>query len=176
MPHPGDAPRGSREFVDLSGWRKIAISGTGVLAWLGALVDADLSDLGPGRAVHGRLGAPNGSVAPVTVAVPGGSLVVVQDPAASLDAGEALAERAASGDFAVEDRSADLSLFAFPGRTAAPDAAGTAVTTPSCLGPGSDGSDGSDVFCLTEDHGRLLRSFSRRFELIEDLARWRAAR
>lgn len=171
MPRSADPSGGPREFADLSGWRKVAVSGTDVLAWLGALVDADLSDLGPGRALHGRLPTPAGAGTPVTVAVPGGSLLVVQDPTHSRDAHAALVERAATGgDITIEDRTADLVLFAFPGRTAAPDAAGSAATTPSCLGTGID------LFALAEDHDRLLRSLGRRFELIDDVERWRADR
>ncbi len=168
MARPAAVTDQSREFADLAVWRKLAVSGTGVLAWLGAAVDADLSDLGPGRALRGRLVSPDGTGGAVTVAVPGGSLVVVQDPRSSPDAGAALAERAAGSDIAVEDRSAELALFAFPGRSTAPDAAGTATTTPSCLGTGID------LFALAEDHDRLLRSLGKRFDLIDDVERWRA--
>jgi len=92
--------------------------------------------------------------------------VVVQDAEAVPHAGAYLAGHARD-QIGVVDRSGDLALFAFPDRTAAPDAAGTASTSPSCLGAGVD------LFALTEDHDRLLRSFGKRFELI-DFGRWQA--
>jgi len=153
----GDATAPDRLFVDLSHWRKIAVSGPGVLVWLGALVTADLSDVAPGRAVHAQLTPAAGDPdIRFTVAAPGGSLLLLQDPeGAAVDA--ALSPHAAPADIVVQDRTAELALFAFPGRSRPPDAAGTAFSVPSCLGTGVD------VLAMADDHDRLLSSLQRRF-------------
>jgi len=116
----GDATAPERLFVDLSHWRKIAVSGPGVLVWLGALVTADLSDVAPGRAVHAQLTPAAGDPdIRFTVAAPGGSLLLLQDPeGAAVDA--ALSPHAAPADIVVQDRTAELALFAFPGRSRPP--------------------------------------------------------
>ncbi|MDQ3708536.1 MAG: hypothetical protein M3387_04370 [Actinomycetota bacterium] len=160
QPAAGDATAPERLFADLSHWRKIAVSGSGVLAWLGALVTADLSDVAPGRAVQAQLSAAAGNPAiRFTVAAPGGSLLLLQDPdGAAVDT--ALAPYAARAGILLEDRTADLALFAFPGRSRPPDAAGTAFSIPSCLGTGVD------VLAMADDHDRLLSSLQRRFTAV----------
>lgn len=153
-----------RAFADLSHWRKIAVSGDRVLDWLGRLLDADLSRVAPGRACHAEA---NG----VTVTAPGGSLMVVQDSSQAPSVADLLSAHAASSGITVEDRTDDLALFAFPGRTVPPDVAGGAFSAPSCLG------EGVDVFALAEDRRRLLASFAKRFRLLseEELKAWVAA-
>jgi hypothetical protein len=75
-----------------------------------------------------------------------------------------LAAAAAEAGIELADRSAALALFAFPERATPPDAAGTAMSAPSCLGTGVD------LLSLAEDHDRLLRSFQRRFTQLENPA------
>ena len=147
-------------FVDLSGWRKVAVSGDGVLAWVDAVCTVDLSGLAPNRACSAVARTPGGDGATFTVSAAGGSLYLLQHP------GEApiqtlLADAAAAAGITLDDRSADLALFAFPGRDLPPDAAGTAISAPSCLGTGVD------LLALAEDHDRLLRSFQRRFTQLD---------
>jgi len=69
----------------------------------------------------------------------------------------------------LEDRTAHLSIFAFPRRPATPDLGGTAHYAPSCLGPGAD------LVCLPEDHDRLRTSLAKSFALAstDDLEAWR---
>ncbi len=120
-PAASGATTPEKRFADLSHWRKIAVSGPGVLAWLGELVTADLTDLAPGRAVPTQL-SPTASTPAIrfTVAVPGGSLLLLQDPEdVAVDA--VLASSAAQAGIELEDRSADLALFAFPDRGPATD-------------------------------------------------------
>ena len=163
----------SRAFADLSEWRKIAVAGDGVLGWLGRLLDADLSQVAPGRACHAYARPVEGEQSVhVTVTAPGGSLMVVQDPDSTPSVVPLLSAHAAGSDISLEDRTADLALFAFPARTIPPDVAGGAYSAPSCLG------EGVDVFALAEDRRRILGSFSKRFRLLEseELRRWNRGR
>lgn len=156
--------RGSAKsvFADLSGWRKVDVSGHGVLAWLGQLIDADVSDLAPGRAHRATLR--DNATTTFTVSAAGGSLLLLQDPEAPPVA-TLLAAPAATAGMTLEDRSTQLALFAFPHRSMPPDVAGTAFCAPSCLGTGG----GVDVLALADDHTRLLAAFRRRFvELADD--------
>jgi folate-binding protein YgfZ len=157
-------------FVDLSFWRKIAVSGGGALEWLGNIISADISDLGPNRATRSLLLSPTGRVrADFTVAVPGGSLVLVQDPSQPQSIETLLAPYVLSSDVDLSDRTGDHALFAFPGRTDAPETIRTSTSAPSCLGAGVD------LFAPGEDHGRLLAGLSESFVLAgdEDVEEWR---
>jgi len=146
----------AKAFADLSAWRKIAVSGDGVLAWLESVSTVDLSELAPNRASHAVARVPEGGETAFTVSAAGGSLYLLQHPdEAPIDV--LLAAAAASAGITLSDRSTELALFAFPGRDLPPDAAGTATSAPSCLGAGVD------LLGLAEDHDRLLQSFRRRF-------------
>jgi folate-binding protein YgfZ len=54
----------------------------------------------------------------------------------------------------LHDRTGEFAVFAFPGRTEAPDAPGTTHSAPSCLGPGVD------LLAPADDYDVVLRSLS----------------
>lgn len=159
-------------FADLSDWRKIAVSGADALTWLNDLVTADLSDLAPGRARGALLLSPTGRVrAQFTVAMPDGSVLLLQDPAQPEPIDGLLARYVLSSDVQLGDRTADLALLAFPGREVPPDAPGAAVSAPSVLG------SGLDVISGAEDHARLASVLSKVYRRVDDeaLERWRVS-
>jgi folate-binding protein YgfZ len=160
----GDRRLGSgRAFVDLSAWRKIGVSGADSISWLNDLLTADLSDLGPNRSRRALLLSPTGRIrADVTVAVPGGSVVLFQDPIQPDPIDRLLDRYVLSSDVELDDRTEELCLFALPGRSRPPDAPGTAFTAPSVLG------EGVDLTALVEDRDRLLRSLSKAFARADD--------
>ncbi len=162
-----------KAFVDLSSWRKVAVSSRDPISWLNSLVSADIDDLGPGRARHALLLSETGGVrAELTVAVPGGNLLLIQDPAQPHPIDELLEPHTQGSDVELEDRTSELALFSFPGRIREPEVPGSAYSTPSCLGTG-----GVDIISLAEDHDRLLDQFSKRNALVEgaDVEAWRIA-
>jgi folate-binding protein YgfZ len=161
-----------RAFADLSSWRKVAVSGGEALEWLNDLASADLSDLGPGRARRSLLLSPTGRIrAEFTVAVPDGNLLLIQDPAQPAPIDALLAPYVLSSDVQLEDRTDDLALYAFPGRSGSPDSVGAAIWTPSCTGAGVD------LLALAEDHDFLLSSLQKAYALAgwEALEAWRIA-
>jgi folate-binding protein YgfZ len=168
----GPIARG-KAFVDLSGWRKIGVSGGDAIEWLNDLVTADLSDLGPNRARRALLLTPTGRIrADVTVAVAGDSVLVLQDPAQPEPIDRLLSRYVLSSDVELDDRTTELCLFAFPNRETPPSAAGTAFTTPSCLG------QGVDLTALSADRDRLIVSMSKAFTAATDadVEGWRVAK
>jgi folate-binding protein YgfZ len=159
-------------FVDLSSWRKVGVAGSEALSWLNDLVSADIDDIGPGRARRALLLSPTGGVrAEFTVAVHGGSILLIQDPAQPRSILDLLAPYVLSSDVELDDRTAELALFAFPNRTTAPDAAGSAPSTPSCVGPGAD------MIVLSEDHDRIAEYLGKTLLPAgsEELEAWRVA-
>ena len=157
-------------FVDLASWRKVSVSGEEAISWLDRLVSADLSDLSPNLARRTLLLSPTGRVrAEFTVAVPGGPVVLLQDPAQPEPVHELLRPYVLSADVVVEDRTDELALLSFPGREDAPDAPGAARSAPSCVGRGSD------LISPTEDRRSLLGSLEERFRRVDDdvLQAWR---
>jgi folate-binding protein YgfZ len=162
-----------RAFADLSRWRKVAVEGAEALAWLDALVTADLEDLAPGRARRAAFLSPTGAVlAEFTVAVVGGTPLLLQDPAQPRPVDDLLAPYVLSSDVRLRDRTEELGLFSFPGRSEPPNAPGGAFSAPSALGAGVD------VVCLEEDREPLRTSFARAFAPAseEDVEAWRVAR
>lgn len=144
--------------------------GADALRWLDALVSADLDDLAPGRARRAAFLSPTGAVlAEFTVAAPGGSVLLLQDPAQPRPIDHLLAPYVLSSDVRLSDRTGELGAFAFPGRSEPPDAPGGAFSAPSALGLGVD------VICLEEDAERLRSSFSKAFVVAsqEDVEKWR---
>jgi tRNA-modifying protein YgfZ len=131
-----------RAFLDLSPWRKVAVSGTDAVAWLGDLLTADIAGLRAGEACRSLLLTPTGRIrADVHVAShaaghPDG-LLLLQSPDQPEDVGLALASYVLSADVLLEDRTDALALFALPGRSA-PPVEGAEATAPSCVGTGID--------------------------------------
>ena len=164
--------RSGKAFADLSYWRQVAVSGADALEWLDDLVTADLSDLAPGRARHTLFLAPTGGVrASFTVAVPGEGLLLVQDPTQPRAIEELLEPFILSSDVAVEDRTGELAIFAFPGLTEPPDTPGTARSAPSCVGTGAD------LMAPGKSHDSLLRFLSGPYAHAgnEEVEAWRIA-
>ncbi|SRR6266496_896827 len=159
-----------RAFVDLSYWRKVAVTGSDALAWLNDLVSSDVSDLAAARAKHALLLSPTGRIqAMFTVAIPEATIVLIQDPSQPQPVDGVLSRYVLSSDVRLEDRTEDLGLFAFPGLAMPPDAPGTASSAPSCLG------GGVDLICPAEDHDRVAAALVEAFgaEGGEQLERWR---
>jgi folate-binding protein YgfZ len=158
-----------RAFADLSGWRKVGVDGREALSWLQGLLTADLSDLAPGRARRSLLLSPTGQVrAEVTVAVPGGSILLLQDPLQPSVA-DLLAPYVLSSDVRLDDRTDELTVLSFPGLSTEPSVPGTAASSPSCLGRGVD------LVAMAEDREGLVASLSRSFTpaTAEDVEVWR---
>lgn len=152
-------------FVDLSSWRAIAVSGSDAFTWLNDLVSADLDEPTPGRARRSLLLGPTGGIlASFTVAVPGGRVVLIQDPREPRPIDGLLAPYVLSSDVTIEDRSGRFAIFAFPGRAEPPNLPGTTVSVPSAIGRGSD------VVALAEDHDRLASAFAKAFAAADDEA------
>jgi folate-binding protein YgfZ len=159
-----------RAFADLSSWRKVAVSGGDAFDWLNDLVSADISDLGPNRARRSLLLSPTGRIrAEFTVAVPGGNLLLVQDPTQPRSVLDLLSPYVLSSDVELEDRTNALALFAFPGRSVPPDIPGTLISAPSCLGPGVD------LLAPAEDLERLRAGLAKSHRLAgdEEVEEWR---
>jgi glycine cleavage system aminomethyltransferase T len=156
-----------KAFTDLSAWRKVDVSGTDALAWLSELGSVDVTHLSPGRAQAAVIRSQDGIDIRVTVALVGPSVLVIQAPEQPNPVFSVLEEVAEGHDVEVEDRTAALALFAFPGAQISPDVSGTAFSAPSCLGTGFD------VFALSDDHDYLLGSLQHGFTLV-DLAEVRA--
>jgi glycine cleavage system aminomethyltransferase T len=161
-----------KAFADLSSWRKIDVSGPDALTWLSHIGSADVDDLSPGRARATVIRSERGAASGVTVALAGATVLVIQDPDQPEAVLGTLGQLVNSYDILLDDRSDALALFSFPGATNAPDVAGTAFATPSCVGAGVD------VFALAEDHAYLLGSLQHGFMLTEldDVRDWLGAR
>lgn len=143
-------PASGKGFVELSSWRKIAVSGGDAVVWLDRHCSADVSGLAPGRALKSSITCPGSdAAAEVTVAVVGGTLLLIQDPAEPFSVWDVLLTCEPPEDVDLEDRTDQLALFAFPGRSHPPAAPGTAFSTPSCTG------EGVDVFCMAADRARV---------------------
>jgi folate-binding protein YgfZ len=150
----------------------VAVSGRDARRWLDDLVTADLDGLAPGRARRALLLSPTGAVlAECTVTDPGGTILLLQDPAQPRPIDRLLAPYVLSSDVRLEDRSAELAVFAFPGRADPPDAPGGASSAPSALGAGVD------LICPEEDRERLRASFAEAFAPAAeaDVEAWRVA-
>jgi tRNA-modifying protein YgfZ len=127
-----------RAFLDLSPWRKVAVSGTDAAGWLGDLLTADIAGLGVGGACRSLLLTPTGRIrADVHVASRPDGLLLLQSPDQPEDVGLALASYVLSADVLLEDRTGALALFALPGRET-PPVEGADTTAPSCVGTGID--------------------------------------
>lgn len=125
-------------FADLSGWRKVAVSGPDALEWLNDLVSADLSRLSPGRAARSLLLSPTGGVRAEFTAVPtDDGFLLLQDPG-QRSVLDLLSPYTLSSDVALEDRTDRFALLAIPNRARPLEGVKASASTPSCLGPGLD--------------------------------------
>ncbi|MGH2726689.1 MAG: YgfZ/GcvT domain-containing protein, partial [Actinomycetota bacterium] len=167
-----DLLRSGKAFVDVSAWRSVAVSGSEAIEWLNDLVSAELEELRPSTARRSLLLSPTGGIlAEFTVTVIGGTVMLIQDPAQPRSIATLLEPYVLSSDVQLQDRTGHLGIFAFPGRTIAPDVPGTAWSSPSCLGAGVD------IVSLHEDHARLATSFAKVYlqATNEDAEAWRIA-
>src|SRR5438552_7836431 len=159
-----------KAFVDLSYWRKVAVTGADALTWLNDLVSNDLSDLAPGRAKQALLLSPTGRIrAMFTVAVPASTILLIQDPSQPAPVEDILSRYVLSSDVQLEDRTGELALFAFPGLASPPDVPGATFSAPSCLGAGLE------LVCAAADHDRLAATLGKSFRATggEEMERWR---
>lgn len=142
-----EAIASGRAFVDLSPWRKVAVSGSDARGWLNDLVSADIGGLGPGEARRSLLLSPTGRIrAEFTVAVQPETTLLLQDPAQPATVLDLLSRYVLSSDVQLEDRTESLALVALPGASPAfvssvdeaIDVAAAMQSTPSCVGRGVD--------------------------------------
>jgi len=125
-------------FLDRSSWRKVRITGSDAVTWLGDLLTADIGALEPGRGSRSLLLTPTGRIrADVQVARREDDLVLLQAPEQPEHIGLALSAYVLSSDVSLQDRTNDLALFTVPGRAASLVGIHGA-TEPSSVGPGID--------------------------------------
>lgn len=161
---------GGRAYADLSGWRKVAVTGADALEWLNDLISADVSRLATGRSVRSLLLSPTGRVrAEFMVSLPEDDLLLIQDPSqrSILDL---LQRYTLSSEVDLADRSAELALIALPNHTEIPANAPAMSITPSCLGR-----PGVDLVAPAYEHGRVLASLAGSLSQAteEDVDAWR---
>jgi folate-binding protein YgfZ len=167
-------------FVDLTSWRKIAVSGSDATTWLNDLVSADIGALGEGEARRSLLLSPTGQIrAEFTVALQPDATLLLQDPAQPASIHDLLARYVLSSDVRLEDRTDACMLLAVPGATPASialagDAAAVAAATPSapsCVGAGVD------LLGPVASHDVLIDAMSSDFERVDAAAldAWRVA-
>lgn len=180
----GDADRealaAGRAFVDLTPWRKVAVSGSDAARWLNDLVSADIGGLGEGEARRSLLLSPTGRIrAEFTVAVQDGATFLLQDPDQPASVLDLLARYVLSSDVRLEDRSEALVLLAVPGASTesaawaddAADVASATLSAPSCVG------SGVDILGPAGARAVLIDAMSADFTRIDDTAleAWRVA-
>jgi len=165
-------------FVDLSAWRKVAVSGSDARTWLNDLVSADIGELGPGEARRSLMLSPTGRIrAEFTVAVQRDATLLLQDPSQPASIRDLLAPYVLSSDVRLVDQTDLVALIALPGRaaTAMPDPAasipGRTVSAPSCVGAGID------LLFPAEAHEAMIDGLSKTHTLADaaSLEAWRIA-
>jgi folate-binding protein YgfZ len=175
-----ESPAAGTVFVDLTSWRKVAVSGSDTTTWLNDLVSADIGSLDEGEARRSLLLSPTGRIrAEFTVAVQPGATLLLQDPSQRVSVLDLLARYVLSSDVRLEDRSESHALLAVPGATAetaasAADAAAVAaanLSAPSCVGTGVD------ILGPAAGHDVLIDAMSADFTRIDAAAleAWRVA-
>jgi len=167
--HSVDSLLAGKAFVDLSFWRTVAVTGSDAFGWLNDLVSVDLSDMRPHEARRSLLLSPTGHIrAEFTVALMDGDLLLLQDPTQPDPIDGLLDRYVLSSDVELSDRTDGLALFAFPGRTHAPDEPST-WSKPSAVGAGLD------LVVPIEDRDAAATTLEREFTVAgnEDLERWR---
>ncbi|HEX5948074.1 MAG TPA: hypothetical protein VFZ45_00765 [Actinomycetota bacterium] len=132
------ALRSGRAYADLSGWRKVLVSGEDARSWLNDLLSADLADLPDGSTRRSLLLSPTGRIrADVTVAATGRGLALFQDPIQPDAVDRLLAPYVLSSDVELIDATEELALVAVP-EPGTPPTTDAEMLRPSCLGPGTD--------------------------------------
>jgi tRNA-modifying protein YgfZ len=169
-----DALRSGGGYADLSGWRKVAVTGGDARTWLNDLLSADLADLAEGTSRRSLLLSPTGRIrADLTVAAIGPGITLFQDPIQPSAVDALLAPYVLSSDVDLADVTDDLALVGVPGPAVPPAAleAPAEVLRPSCLGPGADLVAGADR------RGRLREALGELVEVgLEGLEAWRIER
>ena len=124
-------------FVNLSSWWKVGVAGSDAGAWLNDLLSAELSGIAAGEARGSFLLTPTGRIrAAVTVTRYEDDYLLLQDPAQPTRIDRLLDPYVLSSDVVLGDRTAELSLSAFPNRDTSP--IDGAAHRPSVLGQGID--------------------------------------
>jgi folate-binding protein YgfZ len=133
------ALRDERAFVDLTSWRKVQVTGAEARGWLNDLITADIATLEPGSSRRSLLLTPTGRIrADFHVAPFEDGYLLVQDLEQPTAIDVLLAPYVLSSDVRLADRTAELALYACPGREQPDDGPALARWRPSCLGPGTD--------------------------------------
>ena len=135
------ALRSGRAFADLSGWRKVLVSGPDARTWLNDLLSADLADLAQGATRRSLLLSPTGRIrADVTVAETARGPLLLQDPIQPAFIDRLLGPYVLSSDVDLVDVTENLALLAVPGPGVLPGTPDlpAELLRPSCLGPGAD--------------------------------------
>jgi tRNA-modifying protein YgfZ len=136
-----DALRSGRAYADLSGWRKVLVTGPDARTWVNDLLSADLSDLAEGATRRSLLLSPTGRIrADVTVASTRRGLTMFQDPIQPAALDGLLGPYVLSSEVDLIDVTEDLALLTVPGPDDPPVTPDVPVEVhrPSCLGPGAD--------------------------------------
>jgi folate-binding protein YgfZ len=157
-------------FADLSDWRKVEVSGGDAIDWLNDLVTADVRGLAPGTARRSLLLSRTGGVrAEFTVVAFDDGMLLIQDPRQASSVADVLAPYVLSSEIALADRSAEISVFAFPGLAIPPDVGGARPSLPSVLGRGSD------LLATARDAHEVRAELGRTCALVTpaDLEEWR---
>jgi folate-binding protein YgfZ len=135
------ALRSGRAFADLSGWRKVLVSGPDARTWLNDLLSADLADLAEGATRRSLLLSPTGRIrADVTVAETARGPLLLQDPIQPAFIDRLLGPYVLSSDVDLVDVTENLALLAVSGPGVPPGTPDlpAEVLRPSCLGAGAD--------------------------------------
>jgi tRNA-modifying protein YgfZ len=167
------ALRADRAFVDLTSWRKVHVTGFEARGWLNDLITADIATLEPGSSRRSLLLTPTGRIrADFHVGPFEEGFLLVQDLEQPTAIDVLLAPYVLSSDVHLSDRTAELALYACPGREPSDDVPTVASWRPSCLGPGTDlvAEAGSQS---TADPPAALRSSGLTEAGLEALEAWR---
>lgn len=131
------ALRNERAFIDLSGWRKVRVTGDDAAGWLQDLLTTDLDGLTPGSARRSLLLTPTGRIrALLHVARDDECFWLLQPSDQPEHVGLALGPYTLSADVLLADATPERALFAVPGAAAA--SVGHPGFSPSVLGEGVD--------------------------------------
>jgi folate-binding protein YgfZ len=111
-----------RAFVELAGWRTVAVRGSDAPAWLHDLITADVEGLRPREARRSLLLTPTGRIrADFQVGADRDGFVLLQAPDQPDAVATILARYVLSSDVTLEDRTETTSVFAVLGGEAAED-------------------------------------------------------